>query len=280
MRSCPIDMSGMFRPRELAPSVGTIDAMRIGILALSIGLAVTSVGCGSSTSTPATRSQTITVAAAASLTETFTALGKEFEAANPGTNVDFNFGSSAVLEQQIDHGAPADVFASASTKVMDRAVQANSVVAPRLFAANTLALVVKPGNPLGIASLADLKKADVVALCALEAPCGATADKALRKAKVALATDKITRGQDVKATLRQVTAGDADAAVVYVTDARTVGSRGTAVSIPPTQNVSTDYPIALVRTTKHPTIARRWIAFVRGPKGQSALRHAGFVIPD
>lgn len=245
-------------------------------------------GCGSSTSSSSPgstasktppKSQSLLVNAAASLTEVFGTLGKQFEAAHPGTTISFNFGSSAILEEQIAHGAPADVFASADVEIMDRARKADLVGPPQVFASNTLELVVRKGNPLHIASLDDLTKADVVALCAAKAPCGAKAAEALDRAGVVLDERRVTRGQDVKATLRQVTAGDADAAIVYVTDARTVSGTATAVPIPPKQNVSTDYPIAVVSSSGKSDLARKWIAFVRGPVGQRALQAAGFSGP-
>lgn len=194
--------------------------------------------------------------------------------------VDFSFGSSGILEDQLAHGAPADVFASADARVMAEARRAGTVDGePTVFARNTLELVVRPGNPLGVRSLEDLERADVVALCARRAPCGASAEQVLATAGVDLPTSKVTRGQDVKATLRQVTAGDADAAIVYVTDARTVGSRATAVPIPAAQDVVTSYPMAVVHTTSHRALARAWITFVAGPVGQRELRDAGFRPP-
>ncbi len=116
-------------------------------------------------------------------------------------------------------GAPADVFASANAQAMEQVQRAGAVEgSPTTFARNTLELVVRPGNPLGIRSLRDLTRVPVVALCATGAPCGASAARALDAAHVTLPVSHVTRGQDVKATLRQVTAGDADAAIVYVTD--------------------------------------------------------------
>ncbi len=224
---------------------------------------------------------TLTVAAAASLAGVFGGLKDRFEARHPGTRVLLDLGSSGALAAQIEHGAPADVFASANAQVMEQARQAGVVGgSPTTFARNTLELVVRPGNPLGIRSLRDLTRVPVVALCATGAPCGEAAARALDEAGVALPVSHVTRGQDVKATLRQVTAGDADAAVVYVTDARTVGSDGEAVPIPAKQNVVTDYRIAALSGSTHGALARAWIAFVRGPDGRAALRDAGFLAPD
>ena len=224
---------------------------------------------------------TLTVAAAASLTGVFTGLGKQFQDKYPDTKVEFNFGSSGVLMTQITNGAPADVFASADSAVMGQAQKVGVLAGtPQTFARNTLEMVVRPGNPLGIKTLADLERANVVALCATNAPCGASAAKVLARAGVELKTSQVTRGQDVKATLRQVTVGDADAAIVYVTDARTIGSMGQAVPIPAAQNLITDYPIAMVKGVRNPALAVAWIPFVLGPNGQAALRAAGFKVPS
>lgn len=220
----------------------------------------------------------IIISAASSLTGVFTQLGHQFQAAHQHTTVVFNFASSSTLALQIQQGAPADVFASASTQSMS-AVQKSGYIAgvPPIFTRNTLAIVVKPANPLHIHSLADLNKAKVVAICVAPAPCGVAARKSLRDAKVVIPVSRISLGQDVKSTLAQVTTGDADAAIVYVTDAKTVGSQGVAVAIAPSDNVITSYPIALVKSTKHRALALAWIAYVLGPTGQRALRAAGFL---
>jgi molybdate transport system substrate-binding protein len=247
-------------------------------------------GCSSSskTSTSATTQTTaaalsgsITVSAAASLTGTFGALSKTFEKANTGTTVTLNFGSSAALVTQIQSGAPADVFASASKATMETLVTSGDVTGdPVVFARNRLEIVTKPGNPLGITSVADLTKAKVLSLCALTAPCGAAADAMFKQDNVTIPESQVTRGADVKATLAAVTTGDADAAVVYVTDAKTVtASEGTSVAIPDAQNVIAIYEIGEVKGAKNPSLSQAWIAYVTGPTGQSVLKAAGFLPP-
>jgi molybdate transport system substrate-binding protein len=94
---------------------------------------------------------------------------------------------------------------------------------------------------------------------------------------VTLPTSKVSLGQDVDATLAEVTTGDADAGVVYVTNAKTVGSQGVGVPIPPAQNVTTSYPIAVVKSTADRDLAEAWIAYVLGPSGQTVLRRASFL---
>ncbi len=231
------------------------------------------------TSTP-TLTGSITVSAAASLIGAFQQLGAQFQAAHAGTSVRFNFGSSGVLATQIEQGAPADVFASADAQVMDQVQRAGKIEgAPVIFARNTLEIVVKPGNPFGITSLAGLTKAKVVALCAISAPCGTAANTVLRKDDVTIPTSRISLGQDVKTTLQQVTSGDADAAIVYVTDAKSVGHTGKGVPIPASRNIITSYPIAAVKGTSNASLAKAWISFVTGPSGRKVLGGAGFLPP-
>jgi molybdate transport system substrate-binding protein len=223
---------------------------------------------------------TITVSAAASLTEAFTKMGTDFQKKNPGTTVTFNFGSSGTLAQQIQGGAPADVFASADGVNMQKLVTGDQVTAePTVFASNLLAIVVKPGNPNKVKSVADLAKLDVVSLCGETVPCGKYADQILTDAGVTIDPAKITRGADVKATLAAVTTGDADAAIVYVTDAKAAGSSVATVSIPTWQNAFAVYPIAPVAASSNQDLADAWIAYTVSSAGQRTLQSFGFLPP-
>jgi molybdate transport system substrate-binding protein len=252
-------------------------------------VALVAAGCGSSSksstssggataTTTASVTGSITVSAAASLTGTFTDLKKSFETAHAGTTVNLNFGSSGALVTQIQQGAAADSFASASKATMDMLVSSGNVEGnPTAFAKNKLEIVVKKGNPLGITSLADLTKAKTLSLCALTAPCGSAAATAFMQNNITIPESQVTRGADVKATLAQVTTGDADAAVVYVTDALTVGDTATAVPVAAAENVVATYEIAVVKGTKNAALAQAWNAYILGPTGQSVLKAAGFL---
>ncbi len=223
---------------------------------------------------------TITVAAASSLTKTFTTLGAGFQRANPGAGVIFNFGSSATLAKQIQLKAPVDVFASADVAQMTLVQRSKDLATkPVLFARNTLEIVVKPGNPLHIKSVADLSRAKVVSICAPTAPCGVVARQVLAKDRVVIPTAKETVGTDAEVTLAAVTTGDADAALVYVTDAKQAKGASQAVKVTSATNVVTSYPIAVVKGTKNEPLAKAWVAYVNGPVGQKALRAAGFLPP-
>jgi molybdate transport system substrate-binding protein len=250
----------------------------LAAMALAASACGSSNGSASTTTTSPKLTGSITVSAAASLTAAFGQLGTKFQSAHPGTTITFNFGSSGALATQIQQGAPADVFASAAPANMATVQQAGDISGqPVTFARNSLEIVVKPGNPLGIQSLADLAKVNVVGICVSTAPCGATAAEALSKSRVTIPTSKITLGPDVDHTLAEVTTGDADAAIVYVTNAKTVGSLGVGIPIPGAKNVTTSYPIAVVKGTQNPTLAQAWIAYLLGPTGQKVLQTASFL---
>ncbi len=103
--------------------------------------------------------------------------------------------------------------------------------------------------------------------------------QALKNAHVTIPTSKVTLGQDVDTTLSEVTTGDAEAAIVYVTNAKSVGAQGEGVPIPSSVNVTTSYPIAVVKSTKNKPLAQAWIAFVLSPSAQKVLHQASFLPP-
>jgi molybdate transport system substrate-binding protein len=225
-------------------------------------------------------SGTITVSAAASLTEAFTKMGADFQKANPGTTVTFNFAASSALVQQIQGGAPADVFASADGANMVKLVNGGQVTTePTVFAANELVIVTKPGNPTNIKSLADLAKVNVLSLCGDTVPCGKYAQQMFTQAGITIPPEKVTKGADVKATLAAVTTGDADAAVVYASDAKSAGKTVTPVKIPAWLNVYAIYPIAPLASTQNSALAKAWVSYTVSPAGQKTLQSFGFLPP-
>lgn len=225
-------------------------------------------------------SGTITVSAAASLTEAFTKMGADFQKANPDTTVTFNFGPSSGLVTQIQGGAPADVFASADGANMIKLVNGGQVTAePTVFAMNELVIVTKPGNPTGIKSLADLAKVNVLSLCADTVPCGKYAQQAFTQSGITIDQSKVTKGADVKATLAAVTTGDADAAVVYASDAKSGGKTVTAVKIPAWLNIYAIYPIAPLASSQNADLAKAWVGYTVSPAGQKTLQSFGFLPP-
>jgi molybdate transport system substrate-binding protein len=218
------------------------------------------------------------VFAAASLTEAFTQLGKQFEAAHPGDKVTFSFGPSSGLAIQIISGAPADVFASASAKNMQEVVTAGDASAPTDFVKNVMEVAVPPANPAHVKSVNDLAKSSVkVALCQPQVPCGVVAAEVFKNAGITV--KPVTLEVDVKSVLTKVELGDVDAGMVYVTDVMGAGSKVMGVPIPASVNASTTYPIATVSKSSHQSIAQAFVAYVLSPAGQQVLTADGFQKP-
>ena len=268
----------------------TARSTRISGAIVALALAVGLSACGSSaksTSTATTSgsgtpspSGSITVFAASSLTSSFKDLAKQFEAAHADTSVKLDFDSSSVLVTQIENGAPADVFASADTKNMQK-LQSKGMVTgtPSVFAKNRLEIAVAPKNPKQVATVADLAKPGlIVVLCASEAPCGKYADQLLKQDKVTVSPK--SREIDVKSTLAKVELGDADAALVYVTDAKAAKGKVDGIPIPNDQNVVATLPIAALKNTKNAALAQAWVDFVTASASENTLQtQYGFLAP-
>lgn len=263
---------------------------RVPVVALAAGLSLALLaGCGSSGDGAATPtgsagspagglSGQITVFAAASLTGSFTELGKKFEAAHPGTKVNFSFGPSSGLATQIISGAPADVFASAATKNMDQVVEGKAAGTPATFAKNVMQIAVPAANPAKIDELRDLAGKEVkVAVCAEEVPCGAGARAVF--ANAGLKVTPVTQEVDVKATLTKVQLGEVDAGVVYVTDVLAAGDKVKGVDIPAEVNASTSYPIATLTASKNAALAKAYVDYILSSEGAQVLTGAGFQRP-
>lgn len=220
---------------------------------------------------------TITVLAASSLTGAFTQLGKDFEQSHAGVTVKFAFDSSATLAQQATQGAPADVLATADTTTMQSA-KAAQAAAPQLFATNVMVLATPAGNPAHIASFADLDKPSVTFVtCVPTAPCGSVAQALLAQDHI---TGKpVSQEIDVKSVLATLTEGEADAGMVYTTDAIAAGSAVTSFPIPGSAKQVTSYPIAPLSQSKNADLAKAFVALVLSAQGQKVLRTAGFGSP-
>lgn len=256
--------------------------IRLAVLAALALWGVT--GCGDDAAAPAAGESGVTggvtVFAAASLTESFTQIGKDFEAANPGAKVTFNFAGSSQLATQINEGAPADVFAAASPSTMKTVTDAsNGDGTPVTFVKNQLVIAVPKGNPDGVTGLADLTKPGVkVALCAEQVPCGAAARKALDTAGVTLTP--VTLEQDVKAALSKVKLGEVDAALVYRTDAKASTSDVDGVEFPESAGAVNDYPMVVLKDAPHKAAARAFVTYVQSDRGVAVLTAAGFQAPQ
>ena len=218
----------------------------------------------------------LTVFAAASLTEALNDLKTQLVADHPGLNLTYNFAGSQTLVTQLQQGGPGDVFGSADERNMQRALDAGLVEPARPFASNKLEIAVAPGNPKNIRGLADLARPDVVVV--LEdpsVPAGNYTRQALSRAGVTVKPKSLEL--DVKAALAKVSSGEADAAVVYVTDVKAAGSKVTGVPVPDDQNVVAQYPIAVVKASDNVDAARAFVDEVVTGSGQQVLKDHGFL---
>jgi len=250
--------------------------------AITVTSLVGAGAAGAAPSRPAAPQQvtgTVTVSAASSLTDVFPVIAAAFMKKYPGTTVKFNFGGSPALVEQINAGAPADVLATASEPTMWKAVNAGRVSAPFLFAKNSMAIAMPPGNPAGITRLSDLSRPGVlVAVCAVAVPCGAATRDVLKLNSVVVRP--VTLELDVREVLGKVMADEVDAGIVYVTDIKAAGAKVTSVSIPPANNETTIYPIATVIGAPNAAAARAFVTYVRfTTSAQGILRAYGFARP-
>ena|SRR5680860_383952 len=249
------------------------------VLLLAMGAACGSDDSGDTSSSGGEKTTTLTVYAAASLTSTFTEMGKQFEADHKGVKVKFSFGGSSDLVAQIQQGAPADVFASADTANMDK-VTADDLVEgePVNFASNTLEIAVPPDNPAGVASLQDLAKPGTkVVVCAPEVPCGAAAQKVEEDSGVTI--KPVSEEQSVTDVLNKVVTGEADAGLVYVTDAQAAGDKVKGVTFPESSSAVNVYPIGALADSKNQDLAQTFVDLVTGEDGQKILADAEFAKP-
>ncbi|MBS9532702.1 molybdate ABC transporter substrate-binding protein [Mycobacterium sp. M1] len=248
---------------------------RILTVVLSGLLAASLPGCAGPHRQPAS----ITVFAAASLRSTFTEIAERFQAAHPGATVEFNFGGSSDLATQLIEGADADVFASANTAQMDKVVQARGLISREVpFATNTLVIVTAPGNPHRVASFADLARPGLaVVVCQRPVPCGAATGKV--EAATGVDVHAVSEEPDVTDVLNKVTTGQADAGVVYRTDAIGAGGKVETVEFPEAAQAVNTYPIGRPKDSAHADLAGEFVDLVTGEQGRQILTAAGFGKP-
>ncbi|MBV9026032.1 MAG: molybdate ABC transporter substrate-binding protein [Streptomycetaceae bacterium] len=256
--------------RATLPAV--VAAFALPLLAACGGSKATTSSSSGSSSTPAH----LTVLAAASLTDAFTAEGKAYEKAHPGTAVTFSFAGSQELAAQVGQGAPADVLVIADTKTMDSLK--SDTRTPVIIARNRLTIVTAPGNPKKITSLADLAKPGVKAdLAAPQVPAGNYAEKVLKAQHIDV--KPVSQETNVRAVLSKVELGEADAGIVYITDAESAKGKVTTVTIPDAQNLIASYPVATLKSSKDPSVAADFVAFLSSAQGQQILHDYGFQKP-
>jgi molybdate transport system substrate-binding protein len=227
----------------------------------------------------------VTVFAAASLKEVFEDLGAAFEKAHPGVKVQLNLAGSQELRTQIEHGARADVFASADVEHMDALEKGGLVGKPAVFARNEPVIVVPRGNPAGIHALAELPKTRRLVIGVPEVPIGRYTVKIFDAAARKLGADfrarldaaVVSRELNVRQVLAKITLGEADAGIVYRTDALTAKDRVEVIAIPADLNVLAAYPIALLEAARESALAAAFVSAVLSGEGQKRLATAGFV---
>lgn len=250
---------------------------RHGIVAMAAAGAVFAPFAASATTEPAaTVEGDIVVFAAASLTDAFTALGDAFASEHPDAGVTLNFAASSDLVNQINEGAPADVYASADEHNMSKLVDAGRNAGdPETFATNSLAIAVEPGNPLGVTGVESLADPELITLtCDPEVPIGRYTQQVFDAADVSVEPDSFE--ESVRGILTKVIEGEADAGVVYATDVTAAGDDVAGVAIPAGINVIARYPIAAVADAPNTPGADAFIAFVLGEAGQDVLAEFGF----
>jgi molybdate transport system substrate-binding protein len=245
-----------------------------------------SFGCGGSGSSEDGEESALTVFAASSLTDAFGELKANFEEEHLGTEVKLNFAGSSTLLTQLEQGAPADVFASADEAKMDAAVSDGLAEAPQTFARNRLTVIVAAGNPAGIESYRDLARPGITLVLAQdEVPVAQYAKESLTKANAVYGSDfservlsKVaSREADVKAAANRVAVGDADATIVYASDATLdLRERVEVIEIPEELNVVASYPIAFTEDAQSPELAQGWVDLVLSDEGQRVMEKWGF----
>ncbi len=276
-----------------SPPLGTIQTRRDTTgTTTDVPSAASTSAPGETTSVPAAGDGELIIFAAASLTGALREVGATFEQAYPGTTITFNFAGSQQLAQQIAQGAPADVFAPASTKQMDAVVESGRVKdgTSRVLARNRLLAIYPEDNPAGLATLQDLAKPGVkLVLAAKEVPAGQYALQFLDKAaadsafgdsfRAHVLENVVSYEENVKAVLTKVTLGEADAGIVYASDI--IGATGTKVGvieIPDELNTIAVYPIAPIKEAAHAALAEEFVTYVLSPEGQGILVKYGFIV--
>ena len=241
----------------------------LALLVLLLPLA----GCGSDDESDGEGE--LTVLAASSLTDVYEELAASFEEQNQA-EVSFSFGSSTDLAEQAADGAPGDVLSTADATSMQAAEDAGVTGEVVEFATNVMVIVTPAGNPAGIESLDDLEGATWVR-CADEVPCGRVAHAVLEDN--AVTAEPVSLEEDVRATLDKVVSGEADAGLVYASDAVAAGEDVETVEIPGAEEELTTYFTTTLEQSADPDLAQEWVDLVASEEGRAALTEAGFTLP-
>uniref|UniRef100_UPI00342A80C8 molybdate ABC transporter substrate-binding protein n=1 Tax=Streptomyces sp. NPDC048506 TaxID=3155028 RepID=UPI00342A80C8 len=218
----------------------------------------------------------LTVLAASSLTDVFKKAGAAYEKEHPGTKLTFSFAGSQELAAQVKNGAPADALVTADTKTMD-GLKADAGT-PTVIAKNRLVIATGEGNPKKITGLKNLTDSKLkVVLAASEVPVGRYSKQVLDAQK--LTVKPVSQEPNVRAVLSKVELGEADAGLVYKTDAASAPKKVDAVDIPDAQNAIASYPAATLKGSQHAAAAAAFVKWLSTPEAQKILQQAGFQKP-
>lgn len=235
-------------------------------VAAVLALSASMTGCSSSDD-----DHSIRVMAAASLVDVMKPLSSAYGEEHDGAKVEVDAAASSALVQRLKSGAKADVLITADTTTMDQAVSAGVAKDPVVVATNTLVIVVPKGNPGKVTGLDFFTTAgNRSVICASEVPCGRAAEKAI--SATGGTPQPLTRAVDVRAALGSVTSGEADAALVYATDAKSAGDKVDTIEIPNAPVV--EYPASALNDN-----GADFVKLLSSDKGKQILRDAGFGTP-
>lgn len=261
----------------------TLITRRTAAAVLTAALLTPLAACGSDGEDSGTKGDSsgaakadLTVLAASSLTDVFKAAGKKYESEHPGTKLKFSFAGSQELAAQVKQGAPADALVTADTKTMDGLKSETRT--PTVIAKNRLVIATGKGNPEKTGGLADLTGSRLkVVLAAPEVPVGRYSRQVLDRQK--LKVKPVSQEPNVRAVLSKVELGEADAGIVYRTDAATVPDKVDAVTIPDDENAVASYPAAALKSSENSKAASAFVTWLSTPEAQKLLRDAGFQKP-
>jgi molybdate transport system substrate-binding protein len=224
------------------------------------------------------------ISAAASLKEALEEIKPLYQQSKPNVNINYNFGSSGALQQQIEQGAPADIFISAAKKQVD-ALEQKGLLVPgtrNIIAKNRLVLVV-PKNVVGITSFYSLKDAKVKKIAIGEprsVPAGQYAQQVLEKLKIwSEIKSKLVFANNVRQVLASVESGNADAGLVYITDAKISDKVKVVVTADEKYHSPIIYPLAVVKRSKNIDAAKEFSQFLSSNQAKTVFKKYGFILP-
>lgn len=266
------------------------NSYRMGAIAAAcLALAACSSGNSSAPETqPATASESsspetavtgeISVFAAASLVDVLPDIEKDFAVEYPDVTITYNFGGSSGLVDQLAGGASADILLTANAKTMTSAQDQGLVTSSQSFTSNTLVLVVPADNPGNVTGLDDGSlDGKKLVICAEEVPCGSAA-KQLEEVN-GITLSPVSEEQSVTDVLGKVTSGEADAGLVYTTDAQSAGDAVTVIDVPGADDTVNDYRAAVLKDATNPEAAQAFVDFILSDAGQAKLSEYGFGAP-